>query len=175
MDVIAVRSTRDMFLRVCREFACEECGLFLATVSDLQLEGLHRSVPSPLDIQEKLKGISPDFIAPGALYEIRIPSSLLQQVTQNFDPLTAKRTRRRSLWTTKRAKGKIFVSDLGSVRKDSLDMNNSSNVLPLVGVGQINHWKCILHLKEAADIANDLLRQKVVLSRVGIKLQWREI
>jgi len=176
VNILMVDSTRELFLRTAREHACEECALFLATMVGIgaQAELVPGVLPPPA-VQEELKEVYRDFIHPGALYEIRIPTSLRRQLVGYFDPLTKNRRRKRSLWSISGKNGrKVFVSSLATLpeRRDPVAQleeglsGNRSNTPTLVqpltgGLGGINYGNAIVHLCEAMLIAEDLLRDKV--------------
>jgi len=110
-----------------------------------------------------------DFIDPQAIYEIRIPSSLRHKIIEDFNPsLRKKKKVPNGVWSKGKnhKKGKVFVSELGTVDEDekgSIDPSSSltapSSQSPTGN--KIDYWQALSHMEEAALIAEDLLIEKV--------------
>jgi len=143
-----------------------------------------RNVVPPPAIQAQLKDIYRDFIQPGALYEIRIPWSLRRELIRDFDPLTSRRQRKKSVWSINaRRISKVFVSGLVALPEHNDETSVSpaklleeglaggrSTMTPASADGGINYASAINHLDEASLIAEELLTEKVRSKMKGAPL-----
>lgn len=77
MDILASPTTSQMFLQCCREHLCEEAALFLIAIQEIKERGVTKQGDLlTVEGMGMVGKIFTDFIQPGSLYEIPLPTPI---------------------------------------------------------------------------------------------------
>jgi len=185
-DIITAPITQAIFLRACRDHACEEYALFLLAMIDIRAEQFIPAQPPSEDIRKKINDIYHKYIKPGALYEIRLPKNLLQHLQRDFNPKMQNiknKGGRRSIWQSSNRSnkgggrgGRVFATGLPTLFEqgdveESVDSNQSTTTTltqPLAAdtTSDVNYFDAAVHLALAVEVADVLLSEKVRIGRM---------